>query len=299
MYIKDIFSKRKPVISFEIFPPRKASSIDTIYRTIDALAPLNPDYISVTYGAGGNTADNKTVEIASIIKNKYNIEALAHLTCITSTKSEIDNILEKFKKNNINNILALRGDIPQDSNFKFPNPLHFEHAVDLVKYIQKSNNFCIGGTCYPERHIECDSMEEDLINLKDKVNSGTNFLISQLFFDNNFFYNFKSKTDKLNINIPIEAGIMPVINKKQIERIVSLCGSNIPEKFIKIIDRYENNPEALKDAGIAYATEQIIDLLSSGVEGIHIYTMNNPEVAKRIVRNISSIVYALNRNIAI
>lgn len=299
MYIKDIFSKKKPVISFEIFPPKKASSIETIYKTIDALAPLNPDYISVTYGAGGSTVNNKTVEIASIIKNKYNIEALAHLTCITSTKSDINNILKQLKKNNINNVLALRGDIPQDADFEFPNPLNFEHAVDLVNHIKNTEDFCIGGTCYPEGHIECKNIESDLLHLKSKIDAGTDFLISQLFFDNNFFYDFKSKADKLGISVPIEAGIMPVINKKQIERIVSLCGTRIPEKFIKIMNRYENNPEALKDAGIAYATEQIIDLLSSGIDGIHIYTMNNPEVAKRIVQNISSIVYALNRNVAI
>lgn len=299
MYIKDIFSKKKPVISFEIFPPKKASSVDTIYKTIDALAPLNPDYISVTYGAGGSTVNNKTVEIASIIKNKYNIEALAHLTCITSTKSDINNVLEELKKNNINNVLALRGDIPEDIDFEFPNPLNFEHAVDLVNHIKNSEDFCIGGTCYPEGHIECENIEADLLYLKNKIDAGTDFLISQLFFDNNFFYDFKSKVNKLGINVPIEAGIMPVINKKQIERIVSLCGTHIPEKFIKIMNRYENNPEALKDAGIAYATEQIIDLLSSGIDGIHIYTMNNPEVAKRIVQNISSIVYALNRNIDI
>jgi methylenetetrahydrofolate reductase (NADPH) len=294
VYIKDIFSQKKPVISFEVFPPKPSSSIHTIYNTIDALAPLNPDYMSVTYGAGGSTS-KKTVEIASIIKNKYNIEALAHLTCVTSNKKEIDAVLAELDQNNIHNILALRGDFPQEPGFQLPEGLDFEHASDLVTYIHNTKKFCVAGACYPEGHMDSPNVAADLSNLEKKVGAGTDFLITQLFLDNRFFYAFKEKTLQRNINIPIEAGIMPVINKKQIQRITSLCGSYIPEKFLKILDKYENNPEALKDAGIAYATEQIIDLLSSGVDGVHIYTMNNPEVAKRIVLNITSIVYALNK----
>lgn len=294
MFIKDLFSQKKTVISFEIFPPKKDTSIDSIYKTIDALAPLNPDYISVTYGAGGSTSKNSTVEIASIIKNKYNIEALAHLTCIASTKEDVNVILQHLKENNIQNILALRGDFPQDPDFKFPNPLHFTHAIDLVEHIKKDNYFSVAGTCYPEGHIEAKSMKDDIIYLKKKVDAGTDFLITQLFFDNNLFYSFKEKTDIIGIDAPIEVGVMPVINSNQIRRIASMCGAHIPEKFVKILDRYIDNKEALKDAGIAYATEQIIDLISSGVSGIHIYTMNNPEVAEKIVHNISSIVNALN-----
>lgn len=284
----------RTIISFEIFPPKKDTSIDSIYKTIDALAPLNPDYISVTYGAGGSTSKNSTVEIASIIKNKYNIEALAHLTCIASTKEDVNVILQHLKENNIQNILALRGDFPQDPDFKFPNPLHFTHAIDLVEHIKKDNYFSVAGTCYPEGHIEAKSMKDDIIYLKKKVDAGTDFLITQLFFDNNLFYSFKEKTDIIGIDAPIEVGVMPVINSNQIRRIASMCGAHIPEKFVKILDRYIDNKEALKDAGIAYATEQIIDLISSGVSGIHIYTMNNPEVAEKIVHNISSIVNALN-----
>lgn len=294
MFIKDLFSQKKTVISFEIFPPKKDTSIESIYKTIDALAPLNPDYISVTYGAGGSTSKNSTVEIASIIKNKYNIEALAHLTCIASTKEDVNVILQHLKENNIQNILALRGDFPQDPDFKFPNPLHFTHAIDLVEHIKKDNYFSVAGTCYPEGHIEAKSMKDDIIYLKKKVDAGTDFLITQLFFDNNIFYSFKEKTDIIGIDAPIEVGVMPVINSNQIRRIASMCGAHIPEKFVKILDRYIDNKEALKDAGIAYATEQIIDLISSGVSGIHIYTMNNPEVAEKIVHNISSIVTALN-----
>ncbi|WZL72954.1 methylenetetrahydrofolate reductase [NAD(P)H] [Clostridiaceae bacterium 35-E11] len=298
MHIKDIFSQKKPVISFEVFPPKPSSSIHTIYNTIDALAPLNPDYMSVTYGAGGSTS-KKTVEIASIIKNKYNIEALAHLTCVTSNKQEIDDVLKELDQNNIQNILALRGDFPQDPRFELPPVLDFKYASDLVEHLHRTKKFCIAGACYPEGHMDTPNLEEDLLHLEKKVDAGVDFLISQLFLDNRFFYEFKEKIAKRNISIPIEAGIMPVINKKQIRRITSLCGSYIPEKFLKVLDKYENNPEALKDAGIAYATEQIIDLLSSGVDGVHIYTMNNPEVAKRIVLNITSIVYALNKKHAI
>ncbi|WP_129596196.1 methylenetetrahydrofolate reductase [NAD(P)H] [Anaerophilus nitritogenes] len=297
MYIKDIFTKKKPVISFEIFPPKPSASIQTIYNTIDALAPLRPDYISVTYGAGGSTS-KKTVEIASMIKNTYDIEALAHLTGITYNKKEIDHILKELNENNIENVLALRGDLPQDPEFKLSEELDFKYASHLVKHIKLNQKFCIGGACYPEGHMDT-TKEEDLSNLCKKVDAGVDFLITQLFLDNHFFYEFKEKTIKRNINIPIQAGIMPVINKNQIRRIISLCGAYIPKKFLKIIDKYENNPEALKDAGIAYATDQIIDLLSSGVDGIHIYTMNNPEVAKRIVSNTSSIVYALNKKHAV
>ncbi|MCY6485031.1 methylenetetrahydrofolate reductase [NAD(P)H] [Clostridium aestuarii] len=299
MNIKDIFKQKKPVISFEIFPPRKDSSINTIYKTIDNLAYLKPDYISVTYGASGNKNKNKTTEIASIVKNKYNIEALAHLTCLTSSKDEINKILQQLKNNNIENLLALRGDLPEEPDFKISDSNPFNYAVDLIKHIKETEDFCIGGACYPEGHTECNSIESDLYNLKNKVNSGTDFLISQLFFDNKFFYDFKSKVDTLDINVPLQAGIMPVINKKQIERIVSLCGTSIPKKFITIMNKYENNTEALKDAGIAYATDQIIDLLSNGIDGIHIYTMNNPDVARKIVSNISSVVNALNTDIAI
>lgn len=291
MYIKELFLKKKPVISFEIFPPKKDSSIKTIYNTIDELAPLNPDYISVTYGAGGNSENrNKTVEIASIIKNKYNIEALAHLTCIVSTKEEVKKVIYGLKENNIENILALRGDLPRDPNFKFPDPLHFTHAVDLIEGIKKQGNFCIAGACYPEGHTECSNIDEDIENLKRKVDAGVDFLITQLFLDNSLFYEFKEKVYNKGIQAPIEVGIMPITSSKQIKTICDLSGSYIPERLKKILDKYQDNKEALKDAGIDYATEQIVDLISSGVDGVHIYTMNNPKVAKKIVAKLSSAV---------
>ncbi|MFZ5753027.1 MAG: methylenetetrahydrofolate reductase [NAD(P)H] [Bacillota bacterium] len=288
MLIKDIFATKKPVISFEIFPPKKDSPIETIYNTIEGLKDLKPDFISVTYGAGGSTT-NRTVEIASLIKHKYGLEALAHLTCIAATKQEIEGILNSLKDNGIENILALRGDLPQNPDFKFPDPLHYQYAKDLILHIQSLGSFSVGAACYPEGHLECDDIEKDLSYLKQKVDTGVDFLITQLFFDNEIFYEFLDHMARARINVPVTAGIMPVLNRKQIERITSLCKASLTKKFIRIMERYEHNPEALKEAGIAYATEQIIDLLSWGVDGIHIYTMNRPEVTRKIVENMSTI----------
>lgn len=294
MKIKELF-KKSPVISLEIFPPKPEASIDTVLNTIDALSDLKPDFISVTYGAGGSSKSH-TVQIADIIKNKYGIEALAHLTCISSTKKEVEDILERLRSSNIENVLALRGDRPQDNNCILEET-EYEYAKDLIAHIRNFGEFSIGAACYPEVHVEAKDCLSDLRSLKAKVKSGADFLITQLFLDNNFFYDFKEKLDLIEVNIPVSAGIMPVINKKQIERITGLCGTSIPAKFKRILDKYENNPEALKEAGIAYATEQIIDLLSSGVDGIHLYTMNKPEVARKIIDQISNIRSHLGNNI--
>lgn len=287
--INEIFKQKKAVISFEVFPPKPNGDINKIYNTLEKLKHLNPDYISVTYGAGGSFVENKTVELASKIKREYNIESVAHLTCIKSKSEDIDNILKQFKNNNIENILALRGD-----NIKNSTNGDFSYASDLVHYIKKYNNFNIAAACYPEGHPSCSNLDEDIKNLKIKVDCGVDNLVSQLFFDNNIFYNFLDKARYNNINVPIQAGIMPVVNKKQIERIISLCGATFPKKFMKIVEKYEYNSIALRDAGIAYTVEQIIDLLSSGVEGVHIYTMNNQEVAKKVMENISSVVDCIN-----
>ncbi|WP_308779692.1 methylenetetrahydrofolate reductase [NAD(P)H] [uncultured Clostridium sp.] len=290
MNINNLFNEKKVVFSFEIFPPKQESNIDTIYNTLEELKGLSPDFISVTYGAGGSLSKNMTCEISSIIKNKYKIEPLAHLTCINSTKEQVDKILNDLKKEGIENVLALRGDIPID----FDGKSDFKYASDLIKHIKLRNDFNIVGACYPEGHLDSKSYEDDLINLKKKQEAGATHLISQLFFDNEYFYNFLEQKEKYGISIPIQAGIMPVINTKQIKRIVSLCGAKVPNKFIKIMNKYEYNPEALRDAGIAYATEQVIDLISTGVQGIHLYTMNNPYVAKKISESISSIVNTIN-----
>jgi methylenetetrahydrofolate reductase (NADPH) len=291
MKIKEIFNNKGVSFSFEVFPPKATSPVSTIYSTLEELKDLNPDFISVTYGAGGSLTGNRTLELSSLVKKKYNIEALAHLTCIGATKEEIKHILEDFKKHNIENILALRGDIKEGENVKGD----FKYASDLIEFIKSNGDFNIAAACYPEGHVKGRDLKEDIKHLKLKEEAGASYFISQLFFDNNHFYNFLEQKDKHNIKAPVEAGIMPVINKKQIERIVSLCGVEIPQKFIKIMERYEHDKDALRDAGIAYAVEQIVDLISSGVDGIHLYTMNNPYVARKITESISSILVSLNK----
>ncbi|HHZ17489.1 MAG TPA: methylenetetrahydrofolate reductase [NAD(P)H] [Peptococcaceae bacterium] len=287
MYLKDLFARKKgATLSFEIFPPKKNMPMDTIFTTIEGLSNLKPDFISVTYGAGGSSKD-RTVEIASHIKQKHGIEALAHLTCISSTKEEIEGIVAKLQENQIENILALRGDLPQDPSFVFPTPLHYRYASDLIYQLKQKKAFCIGAACYPEGHVECISLEKDIEYLKIKVNAGTDFLITQLFYDNEMFYKFMDKIRKTGVNIPVLAGIMPMLSKKQIERCLSFSNTALPNKFTRLLEKYGDNTELLTEAGIYYATEQIIDLLAWGVDGIHIYTMNRPEIARRITENIT------------
>lgn len=288
MKIKELFENKKTVLSLEVFPPKIDSPVETIFNTLNELKDINPDFISVTYGAGGKAKD-RTIEIASKIKNEYNIESLAHLTCISATKNQINNIFSDMKLNNIENILAMRGDIPEDPDFEFPNPLHYKHASDLINEVKAEGGFSIGAACYPEGHVDCESKVKDIKYLKNKVDMGADFLISQLFFDNDHFFRFMEEIDIAGINVPVSAGIMPVLNKNQIVRITKLAGCAIPPKFQRILDKYEYNPEALKEAGEAYAIEQIIDLLAWGVNGIHLYTMNKPDTAKRIIGNIENI----------
>ncbi len=285
MTIKSLFAEKK-VFSFEVFPPKKSSSIATIYQTLAELSDLRPDFISVTYGAGGNSADNSTCEIASVIKNRYNINALAHLTCINSGKDDVDAVLTALQQENITNILALRGDINPDHKGQGD----FRYASELIEYIKGKGDFSIGGACYPEGHLEAESSVSDIRFLKQKVDAGADHLISQLFFDNNLFYSFVEKAEIAGIRVPIQAGIMPVVNKKQIERMVSLCGVSLPAKFAKTMQRFEHNSEALRDAGIAYAVNQIIDLIANGVDGIHLYTMNNPYIARKIAESVKNII---------
>lgn len=286
MQIASLFDQKKIVLSFEVFPPKKTSSIDTIYATLDELRDLKPDFISVTYGAGGNAGDTATCEIASAIRCKYGIEPLAHLTCVNYTRAEIDQILERLKQNGIENILALRGDI----NPEVAPKNEFRYASELMSYIKEKGGFHLSGACYPEGHLESESLVDDILNLRKKVDAGAEHLISQLFFDNNYFYAFLEKARIAGINVPIEAGIMPVVNKAQIERMVTLCGASLPPKFTKMLSRFEHSPEALRDAGIAYAVDQIVDLISQGVDGIHLYTMNNAYIAKRISSSIAGLI---------
>lgn len=288
MNIRELFDSKKLVLSFEVFPPKNTSPVKTIYKALNELSTLKPDFISVTYGAGGSLINNKTSEISSLIKNVYNIEALAHLTCISSKKENIDDITERLELEGITNILALRGD--NNTN----EVGDYKYATDLIKYVNEKKKFNIISACYPEGHIENKGIEAEIMNMKRKIESGTSSFISQLFFDNNIYYDFLDKAKGNGVNVPIQAGIMPVVNKKQIDRITSLCGATIPLKFKKIMEKYEHDSEALREAGIAYAIEQIIDLASSGVEGIHLYTMNNPYVARRIKENIEAIIKSIN-----
>lgn len=286
MKIAELFKPDKTVFSFEIFPPKKDGSIDTIYDTLDGLSDLHPDFISVTYGAGGSEANVITSEIAGLIKRKYHTESIAHLTCVNSTKEDIDFQLELFRRQGIENVLALRGDINPD----IPPKKDFEHASDLISYMRERSDLGFSGACYPEGHVECESLDKDIENLKIKVDAGATHLISQLFFDNASFYKFIEKVRAAGITVPIEAGIMPCVNAKQIQRMVGMCGASLPTKFTKMIARYENNPEAMRSAGIAYAVDQIIDLCANGVDGIHLYTMNNPVIARKIAESVSSVI---------
>lgn len=287
MKISELF-KKKTVLSFEIFPPKRTGSIQTIYDTVDKLKDLNPDFISVTYGAGGSESNIDTLKIASAVKNDYNIESVAHLPCINLTKTDVLKMLEELKKANVANILALRGDI----NPNIEPKKEFNYANELISFIKDNGDFNLIGACYPEGHIESSSIVADIQNLKRKVDAGADQLITQLFFDNDYFYSFMERATIAGINVPVQAGIMPVVNKKQIERIVSLCGASLPKKFLAIMDRYENNPEALGDAGIAYAIDQIVDLVAQGVDGIHLYTMNNSYIAYKIYEAINNLLVA-------
>ena len=285
MRIKELFDKGT-VFSFEVFPPKKTSSIDTVYKTLEELKGLKPDFISVTFGAGGSENSGLSIDIAKKIKDDLGIESAVHLPCINYTKAEIEGILEQFKAQGIENILALRGDIVPGEQIKHD----FRYASDLVKFIRKHGDFDIAGACYPEGHMETEDLVTDVLNLKKKVDAGAQHLISQLFFDNSLFYSFIERTKIAGIKVPIEAGIMPVTNKTQIERMVAMCGASLPPKFTKMIQKYEHNPEALRDAGIAYAIDQIVDLVSNGVDGIHLYTMNNAYVATKITNAVENII---------
>lgn len=285
MKTSELFRDRT-VLSFEVFPPKPTSDETVIYKTLEELAKLRPDCVSVTYGAGGGANCDKTVQIASDVKNKYGIESVAHLPCVYLSESDAVNVLDKLKANGIENILALRGDISENtvSNGRF------SHANELIEFIRGRYDFNIIAACYPEKHSEAESLAADLIHLKNKVDSGAGQLITQLFLDNDYFYDFLEQARKIGINVPVEAGIMPVVNAKQITRMVKLCGIKLPEKFRKVIEKYGDNPTAMYDAGIAYAIDQIVDLLSQGVDGIHLYTMNNAYVAERIYNAVYSLI---------
>ncbi|MBO7450542.1 MAG: methylenetetrahydrofolate reductase [NAD(P)H] [Clostridiales bacterium] len=286
MKVSEIYTNKRKSLSFEIFPPKKGKDLEDIDETLDVLCDLNPDFISVTFGAGGGANCNRTIELANKIKTKYNVEPVVHLTCLHYDKNEIDEFARTMKRENIENILALRGDRRVD----IPEKDDFKHSTDLMTYLRDKYDFCILGACYPECHPESSSRIDELKNLKKKSESGAEVFLSQLFFDNEKFYRFKEECEIASIKSPIIPGVMPVINASQIRRMITMCNATFPDRFQRIIDRYETNKEALFDAGMSYALSQVIDLLANDISGIHLYTMNNPLVARRICEGIKNIV---------
>ena len=285
MSIARLFAEKSVVFSFEIFPPKRDSSIDTIWSTLEQLEGLGPDFISVTYGAGGDGGKSHTARIAGAIRSRYGITPLAHLTCVNSTREQVLQSLAQLREEGVEDILALRGDrLPGVE----PRTV-FTYASDLISFIRQQGGFSLSGACYPEGHTEAPDTVTDIRNLRKKVDAGAEHLVSQLFFDNSAFYAFVERARIAGITVPIEAGIMPVVNARQILRMVSLCGASLPPKFTRMISRYEDKPAALRDAGIAYAIDQIVDLIAQGAQGIHLYTMNDPDVARRISQAVENL----------
>lgn len=286
MKISEILKNNKVTVSFEVFPPKQWDKIENTKAVVAEMAKSKPAFMSVTYGASGTTS-GYTTEIANAIKNS-GITPLSHLTCLTSTKDKVEGVIDELAANGIENILALRGDIPE--GFVFPDEQHFHHACELVEVIKSRGDFCIGGACYPEVHPDSRNRIEDLAFLKEKVDCGVDFLTTQMFFDNEIFLNFKENCRIKGIEIPIIAGIMPITNANQIKKSVELSNCAFPKKFKKIVERFGDRPESMKQAGIIYATEQIIDLMANGQNNIHVYTMNKPDVANAIMEGLSHII---------
>ena len=287
MKIIDKLNEDRIHISFEVFPPKTDAGFEKVKDATDKIAQLNPSYISVTYGAGGGTSKN-TAKIASHIKHELGVESLAHLTCASSTKEEVRQVIENLKQLEIENILALRGDIVP--GMTFPSEDRFHYAYELVEEIKKHGDFCIGAACYPEGHVENEHKEDDIKYLKQKVDSGVDFLTTQMFFDNDIHYNFLYRIREAGITVPVLPGIMPITTAAQMKRSQELSGTIFPRRFLALLDRFGDYPDAMKQAGIAYATDQIIDLLANGVKNIHVYSMNKPEVAAKIMENLSEVI---------
>lgn len=282
MYIADILKNKTPTVSCELFPPKQGADLERAYEVVRETSKLKPDFISVTYGAGGTVPSNM-LEMAKLVRS-CGVEALAHLTCVSSSKDKISSFISELEANGIQNILALRGDIPE--GYVLDENSSYKYAYELVSEIKSRGGFSIGAACYPEGHPESTNQEVALEHLKLKVDAGCDFLTTQMFFDNNVLYRFLYRALSKGIDVPVLAGIMPVTNKKQIKRMVMLSGQLLPPKFMRIVDKFGDDPIAMEQAGIAYATEQIIDLIANGVRGIHIYTMNRPHIAEKIMANI-------------
>lgn len=290
MKLINLLKKEQLSLSFEVFPPKVSSSFDSVKSATEEIAKLKPSFMSVTYGAGGGTS-KYTLDIAKNIKELYGVSTLAHLTCVSSTKETVQDMIEHMKEVGIENVMALRGDITPDMEEQDRSKWHYRHAVDLIRQLKESNSdFCIGGACYPEIHPESSNQKEDIKYLKEKVDAGCEFLTTQMFFDNNLLYNFLYKIREAGITVPVIPGIMPITNANQIERALKLSGSYVPQRFKSLVDKFGSNPAAMKQAGIAYATDQIIDLYVNNITNVHVYSMNKPDVAAKIQSNLSDIL---------
>ena len=290
MKLTEILNKNTPSLSFEVFPPKTTSSFESVREAVEKIAELHPSFMSVTYGAGGGTSQY-TLDIARKIKSKHNVPTLAHLTCVSSTKETVHNMIESIKNAGIQNVMALRGDIPDDLKDTDKTLWAYRFSTDLIRELKDSGaDFCIGGACYPEIHPESENQKEDIKHLKEKVDAGCEFLTTQMFFDNNLLYNFLYKIREAGITVPIIPGIMPITNANQVARAIKLSGSFMPQRFKSLVDKFGSDPEAMKQAGIAYATDQIIDLYANGITNVHVYSMNKPDVAEKIQSNLSAII---------
>lgn len=287
MKISEILKKNTPTLSFEVFPPKTSATYESVAQATEQIAALRPDFMSVTYGAGGGTSEH-TVGIAASIQKKYGVDVLAHLTCVSSTRAQVTEVVDKLKQNGIENVLALRGDIPAEG----ATAHDYRYAYELVHEIKARGDFCIGGACYPEGHVESKNKHEDIVHLKEKVEAGCEFLTTQMFFDNNILYNYLYRIREQGITVPVIAGIMPVTNGKQIKRITAISGTALPARFRAIVDRFGDTPKKMEQAGVIYATEQIIDLIANGVKHIHVYSMNRPEIAQGIQNSLSEVLRA-------
>ena len=290
MKLTDILTKDALSLSFEVFPPKTDTAFETVKASTEAIAELHPSFVSVTYGAGGGTS-KYTLDIAKNIKDRRNVPTLAHLTCVSSTKESVRERIRAFHEAGILNIMALRGDIPESMKNEDPSGWEYRHAVELIRDIRsEAQDFCIGGACYPEVHPESENSREDIRHLKEKVDAGCDFLTTQMFFDNALYYSFLYRIREAGIHVPVLPGIMPITNANQIARAIKLSGSFIPHRFLSLVDKFGDNPDAMKQAGIVYATDQIIDLFANGIKNVHVYTMNKPDVAAAIMNNLSSIL---------
>ena len=290
MKIIDLLRENKLTLSFEVFPPKTESNFDSVKSAVEAIAQLRPAFMSVTYGAGGGTS-KYTLDIAKNIKERYGVPSLAHLTCVSSTRETVRQRISDIREAGIQNIMALRGDIPAGLEGADRSSWDYRHAAQLVRELKEAGeDLCIGGACYPEIHPESINQKEDIKYLKEKVDAGCDFLTTQMFFDNNLLYNFLYKIREAGITVPIIPGIMPITNGNQVDRAIKLSGSFMPQRFKSLVDKFGDTPAAMKQAGIAYATDQIIDLFANGITNVHVYSMNKPDVAQAILNNLSDIL---------